>query len=267
MLATSRQRSMPSSKEKFLLLVLHSRNHHIRRPGFLPRVRSRMESSTPPLDHRSKCKCPSSTAPFGPNLTKLHHSSISQHHYSGSFCAGSEGILQDLMTKSTIRGNLSSFSPDIAAVKNVGLEYVLGETNSYSCHGAPGVSNTAGAALWGLDYALFSTQLGISRVYFHEGIGYKYNFVRILDNHLDCRMLTCASSRRSNLSPLRVRFSTEAPLRSLYHHISNLSTTPQSSPQRPSVHPERRRWQSSPSTTPTCPATHSSKAARSNGRC
>lgn len=82
------------------------------------------------------------------------------------------------MSKNSIRGNLTTFTIDIAAVKQKGLIYVLGETNSYSCHGAPGVSNTAGAALWGLDYALLAGQLGITRVYFHQGIGYKYNFVR-----------------------------------------------------------------------------------------
>ncbi|KAJ7158873.1 glycoside hydrolase family 79 protein [Mycena filopes] len=104
---------------------------------------------------------------------------ISQHHYSGSFCSGSAGLLQDLMTKATIRSNLSSYVPDIEATQSRGLDYVLGETNSYSCkHGAPSVSNTAGAALWTLDYALFASQIGISRVYFHEGIGYKYNLIQ-----------------------------------------------------------------------------------------
>ena len=83
------------------------------------------------------------------------------------------------MSKASIRGNLTSFDSDIAAVKQNGLTYVLGETNSVSCHGAPGVSNAAGAALWGLDYALFAGQLGVDRLYFHQGIGYKYNLVRI----------------------------------------------------------------------------------------
>ncbi|PPQ75253.1 hypothetical protein CVT24_007431 [Panaeolus cyanescens] len=105
-------------------------------------------------------------------------STLSQHRYSGSFCSGSGGLLQDLMTKSTIRGNLSVFSPDIAATRAKGLDYVLGETNSYSCHGAPGVSNTAGAALWTLDYLLYAAQIGISRVFFHVGIGFKYNLVQ-----------------------------------------------------------------------------------------
>lgn len=51
------------------------------------------------------------------------------------------------------------------------------ETNSIACHGAPGVSNTAGAALWVIDYTLQAATLGITEAYFHEGVGYKYNFV------------------------------------------------------------------------------------------
>lgn len=95
------------------------------------------------------------------------------------------------MTKSTIRANLSAFGPDISITHEKGLDYILGETNSYSCHGAPGVSNTAGAALWALDYALYASQLGISRVFFHEGIGYKYNMVRrycilVLKRNTEC---------------------------------------------------------------------------------
>ncbi|KAF8133070.1 glycoside hydrolase family 79 protein [Mycena galopus ATCC 62051] len=108
---------------------------------------------------------------------------ISQHHYSGSFCSGNGGLLQDLMTKATIRSNLTSFAPDIEATQAQGLEYVLGETNSYACKravetGAPGVSNTAGAALWTLDYSLFASQIGISRLFFHGGVGYKYNLIQ-----------------------------------------------------------------------------------------
>ena len=72
---------------------------------------------------------------------------ISQHHFSGSFYSGDNGVLQDLMSKASIWGNLTGFAADIAAVKQTGLTYVLGETNSFSCHGAPGVSSTAGVAL------------------------------------------------------------------------------------------------------------------------
>ncbi|PBK65665.1 glycoside hydrolase family 79 protein [Armillaria solidipes] len=103
---------------------------------------------------------------------------FSQHGYAGAFREGMVGLLQELMTKSNIRGNLSAFTPDIEETHNRGLDYVLGEANSYANHGAINVSNTAGAALWTLDYTLFAQQLGISHVFFHEGIGYKYNFIQ-----------------------------------------------------------------------------------------
>jgi len=38
------------------------------------------------------------------------------------------------MTKATIRTNLTIFLPDITATQEKGLEYLLGETNSYACH-------------------------------------------------------------------------------------------------------------------------------------
>ncbi|KAF9254975.1 hypothetical protein L218DRAFT_992089 [Marasmius fiardii PR-910] len=107
-----------------------------------------------------------------------HIATFAQHLYSGSFCTGSGALLQDLMTKSTIRSNLTRFIPDINAVTSRNLEYVFGETNSYSCHGTPNVSNTAGAALWALDYALFGRTINISRIFFHEGIGFKYNLIQ-----------------------------------------------------------------------------------------
>jgi hypothetical protein len=44
------------------------------------------------------------------------------------------------MDKRTIRGNISIFDADIQAVKSQGLNYIFGETNSISCHGAPGGS-------------------------------------------------------------------------------------------------------------------------------
>ncbi|KAJ3900398.1 glycoside hydrolase family 79 protein [Lentinula edodes] len=105
---------------------------------------------------------------------------ISQHVYSGSGlgCGSISTCIQDLMSKAFVRGNLSQFIPDVAATQAQGLTYILGETNSYFDHGSANVSNAAGAALWALDYALFASSLGIERLYFHEGVGYKYNFIQ-----------------------------------------------------------------------------------------
>ncbi|KAJ8495443.1 hypothetical protein ONZ51_g1729 [Trametes cubensis] len=101
---------------------------------------------------------------------------ISQHRYSAAFCNGGDFPLISFMSKANVRGNLTVFEADIAATQAKGLLYILGETNSIACHGAPGVSNTAGAALWAIDYTLQAATLGIKETYFHEGVGYKYNF-------------------------------------------------------------------------------------------
>ncbi|KAH9936819.1 glycoside hydrolase family 79 protein [Epithele typhae] len=103
---------------------------------------------------------------------------ISQHHYSAAFCNGGDFPLVSFMNKATIRSNLSIFTADIAATHAQGMPYILGETNSIACHGAPGVSNTAGITLWAIDYTLQAATLGISEAFFHEGIGYKYNWIQ-----------------------------------------------------------------------------------------
>jgi hypothetical protein len=38
------------------------------------------------------------------------------------------------VSKANIRSGLNAFKDDIATVKAKGLEYVLGEANSFSCH-------------------------------------------------------------------------------------------------------------------------------------
>ena len=102
----------------------------------------------------------------------------------------------------TIQSSSSSFNLDIAAAGAQGLNYILGKTNGYSCCGALGVSNTAGAALCILDYTLYTSQIGVTQVHFHDGIGYKYNFVYICHSHF-FTLVTCSLFNfqfRSNLS-------------------------------------------------------------------
>jgi len=105
-------------------------------------------------------------------------STISQHRYSAAFCSGGDFPLISFMNKANVRSNLTLWTPDIDATHARGLRYILGETGSIACHGAPGVSNTAGAALWVIDYTLQAASLGITETFFHEGIGFKYNFIQ-----------------------------------------------------------------------------------------
>lgn len=43
-------------------------------------------------------------------------------------------------------------------------------------HGQPGTSNTAEGALWAIDWMLQLASMGIERMHFHHGVGFRYNF-------------------------------------------------------------------------------------------
>lgn len=50
----------------------------------------------------------------------------------------------------------------------------LNASRNLSTNQCAGVSNTAGAAIWLLDYTLQAASLNIKEVYYHHGIGFKY---------------------------------------------------------------------------------------------
>jgi hypothetical protein len=52
---------------------------------------------------------------------------------------------------------------------------VQGETNTYANHGLPGSSNTAESVIFSVDQMLYGATIGISRQYFHNGVGYAYS--------------------------------------------------------------------------------------------
>ncbi|KAK4240871.1 hypothetical protein C8A03DRAFT_12841 [Achaetomium macrosporum] len=51
---------------------------------------------------------------------------------------------------------------------------IFGEANSLYNQGRPGLSNTFGAALWGVDFNLYSASVGFKRVHMHMGTNYRY---------------------------------------------------------------------------------------------
>ncbi|KIJ49721.1 glycoside hydrolase family 79 protein [Sphaerobolus stellatus SS14] len=123
---------------------------------------------------------------------------ISQHCYSGKFCQGGAFALSSFMSKSAIRSNLTVFHANIAEVHSKGLAYILGETNSIACRSVPGVSGTAGATLWVIDYTLQAAIQGIKDTFFHQGIRYKYNFFQPVS--LNCSIVD-TSARSSPQAP------------------------------------------------------------------
>lgn len=50
---------------------------------------------------------------------------------------------------------------------------IFGETNSLYNQGKPGLSNSFGAALWGVDFNLYSASEGFKRVHMHQGTNYR----------------------------------------------------------------------------------------------
>ncbi|PLN79598.1 glycoside hydrolase superfamily [Aspergillus taichungensis] len=71
--------------------------------------------------------------------------------------------------------NLSQFIPQREAAERAHAPLILGETNSASCSGQSGISDTFGAALWTTDYVLAATSIGIEQVYFHLGHQSEYS--------------------------------------------------------------------------------------------
>ncbi|KAL9096165.1 MAG: hypothetical protein Q9165_001688 [Trypethelium subeluteriae] len=104
---------------------------------------------------------------------------ISSHNYIGG--ATQPGV--------TLQGTLMNHSMTVASVAHqlnesrllagingsAGLPFILGETNSLYNEGAPGLSNSFGAALWGVDFNLYCAANNIRRVHMHQGTNYRYD--------------------------------------------------------------------------------------------
>jgi Glycosyl hydrolase family 79 C-terminal beta domain len=98
---------------------------------------------------------------------------VDSHNYIGG--ATQPGV--------TLQGTLMNHTSTVLSVNkhlnestllHAGIPYILGETNSLYNEGAPGLSNSFGAALWGVDFNLYCAATGIQRVHMHQGTNYRY---------------------------------------------------------------------------------------------
>jgi len=105
---------------------------------------------------------------------------ISSHNYIGGATQPGVTLQGTLMnhTKTTAsvaqQLNESRILSTLPQSLNPSLPFILGETNSLYNQGAPGLSNSFGAALWGVDFALYCLANNISRIHFHQGTNYRY---------------------------------------------------------------------------------------------
>ena len=79
------------------------------------------------------------------------------------------------------------FANAVAVAQAAGKPFLMMETNTASCGGFPGISDSFGAALWGLDYGLqmayhnFSGALlhvGGQNVYYNVSVGPSYQLIK-----------------------------------------------------------------------------------------
>lgn len=102
----------------------------------------------------------------------------SVHLYPQSTCDTERWLRMrlDLLSNHTALWlNVSQYVPQVAAADAANTTLVFGETNSASCSGRSGISDTFGAALWSVDYVLMASSIGMPHVYFHLGAESEYS--------------------------------------------------------------------------------------------
>lgn len=82
------------------------------------------------------------------------------------------------VTKRSVDAHIAEYKSILSrsSSSNPAPPLIFGETNSLYNQGRPGLSNTFGAALWGLDFNLYAASVGFKRVHMHMGTNYRVLF-------------------------------------------------------------------------------------------
>ncbi|PVH92704.1 glycoside hydrolase family 79 protein [Periconia macrospinosa] len=101
---------------------------------------------------------------------------FSSHNYIGGATQPGVTLAGTLMNHGRTLSSISAHNDEHESLKSAGMDfdYILGEANSLYNQGKPGLSNSFGAALWGVDFNLMSAATNIKQVYMHQGTDYRY---------------------------------------------------------------------------------------------
>ncbi|KAK4938874.1 hypothetical protein LTR10_020781 [Elasticomyces elasticus] len=99
---------------------------------------------------------------------------IDSHNYIGGATQPGVTLQGTLMNHTSTVLSVSHHLNESRLLSGTGIPYILGETNSLYNEGAPGLSNSFGAALWGVDFNLYCAATGIRRTHMHQGTNYRY---------------------------------------------------------------------------------------------
>ncbi len=92
---------------------------------------------------------------------------LTDHYYPLSSC-GDRPTVGELLSPNLRRGTGAMLARMQAIAHSVRARLRIDETNSISCEGRPGVSDTFASALWALDYIARTIDAGVVGVNFHD---------------------------------------------------------------------------------------------------
>jgi hypothetical protein len=92
---------------------------------------------------------------------------LTQHYYPLSDCNSPDGTAVTLLSRAMAAAEARTIRAAAAAAHTAGVSLRISETNSASCGGIPGVSNSFASALWAVDYLLTGAEHGASGMNFH----------------------------------------------------------------------------------------------------
>jgi len=125
-------------------------------PGGRPRIQGATWCST----HWSLANYSDYVASFGASF-----GSISIHRYAESVCHNDKATIPGLMADKAAEGLAQAAQPYVTLAGEIPV--YIGEGNSVSCGGAPGVSDVWASALWAIDVLFNVASVGFRRWSFH----------------------------------------------------------------------------------------------------
>ncbi len=97
----------------------------------------------------------------------MHPQLLTDHYYPLSSC-GYRPTVSELLSVNVRRADGAMLAKMLAIARAAGTRLRIDETNSVSCEGFAGVSDTFGSALWALDYTAQALDAGVAGLNFHD---------------------------------------------------------------------------------------------------
>ncbi|KAF2226210.1 hypothetical protein BDZ85DRAFT_294536 [Elsinoe ampelina] len=112
---------------------------------------------------------------------------LATHNYMNIASAPGISLQGTLMNHTAIRAVVAGIVQLGTNLPNRQPPLVLGEHNSLAQQGRPGLSDTFGAALWGLTYNTAAAAQGVKRQHMHQGTNYRYQMWQPVDTNFSAR--------------------------------------------------------------------------------